>query len=186
VNHISDPTNQYFYKLPRYNINKSAFRIIRLTGTQCSPSRVYSLTEPDVNPYTLELNWPCCVLANRNRVNAALIKDIIIKGIIFMVLQDKILLINKISLNRLIEGGAAILQMLNRNHHRAMEGIICIRPLHRSMLRDDVRSNTILVKQNIPDEHSPWAIIRAKHPAAPVFLPAITPAITNLMWATDE
>jgi hypothetical protein len=186
VNHISDPTNQYFYKLPRYSINKSAFRISILTGTQCSPSRAYSLTDPDVNPYTLELNWPCCVLANKNRVNAALIKDITIKGIIFMVLHDRMLLINKISLNRLIDGGAAILQIHRRNHHRAMEGIICIRPLHSSILREDVRSNTILVKQNIPEEHSPWAIIRARQPDAPVFLPAITPAITNLIWATEE
>jgi hypothetical protein len=147
---------------------------------------VYSLTDPDVNPYTLELNCPCCVLANKKRVKAALIKDMIIKGTIFKVLQDKMLLINKISLNRLIEGGAAILQMHNRNHHRAIEGMICIRPLQRSILREDVRSNTILVRQNMPDEHSPWAIIRARHPDAPVFLPAMTPAITNLMCATDE
>jgi hypothetical protein len=35
-------------------------------------------------------------------------------------------------------------------------------------------------------DFSPWAIIRAKHPVAPVFVPAITPAITSLMWATEE
>lgn len=109
-----------------------------------------------------------------------------IMGIILIVLQDRILLINKISLNRLIEGGAAILQIQSKNHHNAIEGIICISPLQSNILRDDVRSNTMLVRQNIPEEHNPWAIIRAKHPTAPVLLPAITPAITKLMWATDE
>jgi hypothetical protein len=134
----------------------------------------------------LEPYWPCWVEANRNSVNAALIKDMTIRGTMVSNLQDTILLINKISLNRLIDGGAAILQIHNRNHHRAIEGMIWTSPLHKSMLRVDVRSNTMFVKQNIPDEHSPWAIIRAKHPVAPVFVPAITPAITSLMWATEE
>lgn len=124
MKHISDPTNQYFYKLPRYKINKSAFRISRLTGTQCMASSVYSLTDPDVNPYTLVLYCPCWVLANKYRVKAALIKDITIRGIIFKMLQDIILLINRISLKRLIEGGAAILQIQSRNHHMAIDGMI--------------------------------------------------------------
>jgi hypothetical protein len=72
----------------------------------------------------LELYCPCWVEANRNSVNAALIKDIIIRGTMVNNLQDTILLINKISLSRLIDGGAAILQIHSRNHHRAIEGII--------------------------------------------------------------
>lgn len=59
-------------------------------------------------------------------------------------------------------------------------------PLHNNIFREDVRSNTILVKQNIPEEHKPWAIIKAKQPTAPVLLPDIIPAITNLMCATEE
>jgi hypothetical protein len=49
-----------------------------------------------------------------------------------------------------------------------------------------MRSNAILVKQNIPEEHNPWAIIRTKQPEVPLKDPAITPPMINLMWATDE
>jgi hypothetical protein len=119
-------------------------------------------------------------------VNAALINDITIRGMILIILHEIILLMRIISLNRLIEGGAAILQIHNKNHHSAIDGIICINPLHNNILRDEVRSKTMLVRQNIPDEQSPWAIIRAKHPVAPVFLPAITPEITKLICAIDE
>lgn len=113
-------------------------------------------------------------------------KDIIIRGRIFKVVHEMILLISRISLNKLIDGGAAMLQIHSRNHHNAIDGIICISPLHNNMFRDDTRSNTMLVKQNMPDEHSPWAIINAKHPVTPVFVPTITPAITRLMCATEE
>jgi hypothetical protein len=57
-------------------------------------------------------------------VKAALINDIIIRGTIFIKARLQSLLINKISPKRLIEGGAAILQMHNKNHHSVMDGII--------------------------------------------------------------
>jgi hypothetical protein len=88
-------------------------------------------------------------------VNAALMKDININGIIELRFQPQILLINKISLNKLIDGGADILQMLITNHQRAMDGIIFINPLQIIILREEVRSYRMLVKQNIPDEQSP-------------------------------
>lgn len=119
-------------------------------------------------------------------MKAALMKDMTISGKLVVNLQAISLLINKISLSKLIEGGAAILQIDNINHQRAMEGIICRSPLQISILRVEVRSKTMFVKQNIPDEHSPCAIINVKHPEAPVFLPTIIPPITRLIWATDE
>lgn len=155
-------------------------------GNQCIDSKTYSFSIPDEKLNILVLNWPCCVLAKRYSVNAALIKDITISGKNLMTLHDIKLLINNTSLNKLTEGGAAILQIHKRNHQSAIDGIICNRPLHTNILRDEVRSNTIFVKQNIPEEHSPCAIIRAKHPVAPVRLPTITPPITSLIWATDE
>lgn len=124
--------------------------------------------------------------AKRWSVNAALMNDIIINGAIVTVLHERMLLINKTSLTRLSDGGAAILQMHKRNHQRAIEGMICMRPLHSIILREERRSNTIFVRQNIPEEQRPCAIIRDRHPVAPDFLLAITPAITNLMCATEE
>jgi len=74
-----------------------------------------------------------------------------------------------------------MLQTLTRNHHIAIEGMVIISPLQIKMLRDDNRSYKILVRQNIADEHKPWAIINTKQPIAPVKDPIITPAITKLM-----
>lgn len=63
-----------------------------------------------------------------------------IRGAIEINLQAQVLLISKISPIKLIDGGAAILQMLNINHHKAIEGIICSNPLQIIILRDPVRS----------------------------------------------
>jgi hypothetical protein len=95
------------------------------------------------------------VYENKNKVNAALIKDIIAKGAMHTQSQAQILLISKISPNKLIEGGAAILQILIRNHHRAIAGIICSNPLVTTMFRDPIRSYAMLVKPNIAEEHNP-------------------------------
>jgi hypothetical protein len=80
------------------------------------------------------------VYENRYRVNAALINDITIRGATEISLQAQVLLISKISPIKLIDGGAAILQILNINHHKAIEGMICNKPLQIIMLRDPVRS----------------------------------------------
>lgn len=45
-------------------------------------------------------------------------------GNTFKEFQDTILLINKISLSKLIDGGAAILQIHSKNHQSAIDGII--------------------------------------------------------------
>ena len=60
-----------------------------------------------------------------------------------------------ISLIRLIEGGAAIFQAVNRNHHIAKSGLIVIMPFVKYMLRVAVISYVMLAKMNKPDEHRP-------------------------------
>jgi hypothetical protein len=88
-------------------------------------------------------------------VKTALIKDITIKVKQFSKSQAVILLIKTISPNKLIEGGAAMLQILIRNHHRAIDGIVNIIPLQIIIFREPSRSYKMLVKQNIPEEHRP-------------------------------
>lgn len=48
---------------------------------------------------------------------------------------DSAAVINVISLNRLIEGGAAIFAAVNINHHIVIIGLMVIRPLVRNILR---------------------------------------------------
>jgi hypothetical protein len=47
----------------------------------------------------------------------------------------RVAVIKVISLNKLIEGGAAILAAVNRNHHIVIIGLITINPLVRNILR---------------------------------------------------
>jgi hypothetical protein len=47
----------------------------------------------------------------------------------------RVAVINVISLSKLIEGGAAILAAVNRNHHIVIIGLIVIKPLVRNILR---------------------------------------------------
>jgi len=46
-----------------------------------------------------------------------------------------VVVISVISLNKLIDGGAAIFAAVNRNHHIVIIGLITIRPLVRNILR---------------------------------------------------
>jgi RIO-like serine/threonine protein kinase len=49
--------------------------------------------------------------------------------------NDRIDEIRIISLSKLIDGGAAILAPVNKNHHIVIMGLIHIRPLVRNILR---------------------------------------------------
>lgn len=83
------------------------------------------------------------------------IKEANIKYKKVIYLQEIILLINKISPNKFIEGGLAILLIINKNQNKHILGIIVNIPLLIKIFRDIVRSYTIFAKQNIPDEHNP-------------------------------
>lgn len=49
--------------------------------------------------------------------------------------EDKIAEISIISLRRLIDGGAAILAHVNKNHHKVITGVTHMRPLVKNILR---------------------------------------------------
>ncbi len=81
------------------------------------------------------LIWPCWVAeymwseyaAVKNLINEIKIKD--------MVDLERIEVISMISLSKLIDGGAAILAAVKRNHHMVMIGATVISPLVRNILR---------------------------------------------------
>lgn len=79
----------------------------------------------------------------------------IIRGTIKKKLQLKILEISLISLNKLIEGGAAILTLTSKNHHILIEGAILIKPLFNNILRLLERLNIKPAIKKRPEEHSP-------------------------------
>jgi len=86
--------------------------------------------------------------------------EIIIKDIVDL---DMIDVISIISLSRLIDGGAAMLAAVNKNHHMVIVGAIDISPFTRNILRVCVISYDIFAKMNSADDLSPCAtiIIRA-------------------------
>jgi len=72
---------------------------------------------------------------------------------------DIIAVISIISLNKLIDGGAAIFAAVNINHHIVMIGATVIKPLVKNILRVWVISYDILARINKADDLNPWAII---------------------------
>jgi hypothetical protein len=75
-------------------------------------------------------------------------------------LELKIATILRISLNRFRDGGAPILQTQSINHHNLNTGIKFITLLEITMLRVFQRSYKILAALNIPEDVTPWAIIK--------------------------
>jgi len=86
------------------------------------------------------LTCPCCVAEYIWREYAAvknLISEIKINAIVDFDIID---VISIISLSRLIDGGAAILAHVKRNHHNVIIGATAISPLVRNILRVCVSS----------------------------------------------
>jgi len=73
----------------------------------------------------------------------------------------------KISPAKLEDGGAAILKILNKNHHRANIGIIDNPPRTKRILRLDKREYIKPTNEKSPEEHNPWAIIIIIAPLQP-------------------
>lgn len=61
----------------------------------------------------------------------------------------------QISPNRLIDGGAAMLEIDRRSHHIEIAGNRDRIPLVKNILRELVASYDILARANIHDEHRP-------------------------------
>lgn len=89
-------------------------------------------------------------------------------GIIRIVEWPNEAMIKIISLSRLIEGGAAILQQIMKNHHIDIIGIRLRIPFVRIKLRVWVDSYVILARQNSAEELNAWAIIIVIPPNIPI------------------
>lgn len=94
--------------------------------------------------------------------------------------------IKKISLIRLIVGGADIFAAVNKNHHKVIIGATAIIPFVKNILRVCVISYLMFAIINNADELKPWAIIIIRAPAKPHALFDIMPASISPMWPTDE
>jgi hypothetical protein len=72
-----------------------------------------------------------------------------------------------ISLNKLIDGGAAILAAVNINHHIVIMGLMVINPFVRNILRVWVISYDRFAIIKSAEELRPWATIIIKLPVIP-------------------
>lgn len=95
-------------------------------------------------------------------------------------------MIRRISLSRLIDGGAAILVLQLINHHRVMEGKMLIIPLVKKILRVWVNSYVVLARRNSAEEDNPCAIIMARAPCHPQSVEVRIPARRIPIWPIDE
>ena len=82
-----------------------------------------------------DVSHPCCVDAYIFKEYAADRKLTSIRGIIEQLDEATIVVINIISLKRLIDGGAAIFHAVNKNHHIVSMGAVDNRPFVKYMLR---------------------------------------------------
>lgn len=103
--------------------------------------------------------WPCCVEAYKFSEYAAARNLMIMIRIEVIVDFLRIAVRRIISLNKLIDGGAAIFHAEKINHHIVRIGSVVIIPFVRYILRVWVISYVMLAKINKADEHNPWAII---------------------------
>lgn len=95
-------------------------------------------------------------------------------------------MIRKISLIKLILGGAAMFAQQNMNHQNEIIGIIDRSPFVSVSLRVIVMLYVVFAMQNIAEELSPWASIIDILACMPSFDPVIIAANINPMWPTDE
>jgi len=94
--------------------------------------------------------------------------------------------IRKISLIKLILGGAAMFAQQNMNHHIDNIGMVVRNPFVSIILRVDVIPYLMFAMQNSADDLSPWAIIMASLACNPSFEFVNIPATINPMCPTDE
>lgn len=116
------------------------------------------------------------IVAYRYREYATVINLISLSGRVFIIEYLIDLVIKKISLSRLILGGAAMLAQQNINHHIDRAGMITKSPLVRVTLRVFVIAYVMFAIQNSAEELSPWASIIVSLACIPSFDPVIIAA----------
>jgi len=96
------------------------------------------------------------------------------------------LIINKISPSKLRVKGPPKFAIHRKNHISLRLGKIFRAPLFLMSLREWDRSYIILAQENIPDEHTPCAIMTTIAPQTPQLIKDIVPIIISAMCTTDE
>lgn len=164
----------------------SGFSIIMIIGIKCRVKSVIS----DMLVYEIGadifINGPCLVVVYRYSEYATVMNLINLKGIIMYIDCLMIAAIKKISLIKLILGGAAIFAQQNMNHQNAIVGMTVSIPFVSTILRVIVIEYLIFAIQNSADDLSPWAIIIASLACIPSFEFDSIPATINPIWPTDE
>lgn len=126
-----------------------------ITGIKCSVNNVIS----DILLYEIGadifISGPCLVVVYRYNEYATVINLINLNGIIINIDCLMMAVINKISLIRLILGGAAMFAQQNINHQNAIVGIIVNIPFVNTILRVIVIEYLIFAMQNSADDLSP-------------------------------
>lgn len=126
-----------------------------MIGIKCNVKSVIS----DILLYEIGedifINGPCLVVVYKYREYATVINLINLNGIIIYIDCLIIAVINKISLIKLILGGAAIFAQQNINHQKAIVGIIVNIPFVNTILRVIVIEYLIFAIQNSADDLSP-------------------------------
>jgi len=100
--------------------------------------------------------------------------------------QENTLVYNKISPNKLIEGGQPILSTHNKKVKAAEQGIIDINPWIKYILRLPTFSYTMLIKENKPADTIPWETISTKAPSHPILKLVYNPLINKPICPTEE
>lgn len=98
----------------------------------------------------------------------------------------KVAVMSVISLNRLIDGGAAMLAAVNMNHHIVIIGLIVINPLVKNILRVWVISQDRFAIINRADDLNPCATIIIRLPVIPQEELDSIPVNINPICPTDE
>lgn len=132
------------------------------------------------------MDGPWLVAEYKYREYTTVIKLINLSGIITISEYLIVAIIKKISLIRLILGGAAIFAQQNINHQNDIMGIIDRSPFVSVSLRVMVILYVVFAMQNIADELNPWANIIDILACIPSLDPVIIAANINPMWPTDE
>ena len=129
---------------------------------------------------------PCCLTVNKNSLKAPTKNLEITNVIIYHNELFKIDTNNKISLNKLKEGGPLILATHKINHQILILGKTKINPFTSIILRLPIHSYTILAIENKAEEHSPCATIKPIAPHHPQLVKDKTPITTNPICPTEE
>lgn len=125
--------SQLFYQSQLEMI--SGLIINAMIGNKWVIRRVISLDFIIWSGLAKELRWPCWTVEYMWREYAAVRNLINLIEIRERVVLEITEVISMISLRRLIDGGAAMLQAENKNHHMDIIGVTLINPLVRNILR---------------------------------------------------